>query len=763
MSPTQPALDEANDALEAVARHVRDLAAAAPGWCWEIGPDLRVTYAGDQLKMATGLSPDNIVGRPLRGLLAGAVDREAMKLYFDLLHEHRPFRDIVIPYRRGDGRKGHFRVSGVPVMADDGSFLGHRGFAADITAEAEAGALAERSEALLREAIESLAEGFALFDSNERLVLCNSRYRDMVGLVKESLVPGISMEGLLQLAAQRRQFQFESAEAWISDRLRRFRDSTSPSEERTHDRRYVRFADYPTACGGRICLRTDVTDIRLAEQRLRDAIDSLSNGFVLWDSMDRLVMCNERFRDIYRFLGKAEDLTGRQFSELMRPLIDDDLVEMENGESVQHWFAGRLNPNQAPAAQPFLLHFKDGRYIEVCEHRTTEGGRVSICSDVTDRKRTEAALTESEHKFKGFLTASPDAMIVVNEIGDIILASDRAVALFGYSREELVGKPVGMLLPERYQTGHKALMDRYFANPKARNVYTGTDLYGRCKDGTEFPAEISLGPTRTSDGLVTLVAVRDVSVRKHADAMMRRAQKMEALGTLAGGIAHDLNNMLVPILTFTKLTAESLPETGSEQGYLSVVVEAANRAKELVEQILIYSRSETTERRPIDLAWVVGEALKILRAGIPRTISLQADIASEPLPILGNRTQIHQLVMNLCSNAADAIGGKTGKIAVILRAERGIDGRASETAPYGCARLSTIDDGIGIDEATIERIFDPFFTTKPVGEGSGLGLAIVQSIVAGHGGTISVESCVGAGTRFDLLFPLLKDPIETTG
>lgn len=746
-----------------MARRLRETAEAPSDWCWEVGPDLRITYAADQLETATGLSPDKIIGRSLKEFLAGVVDRQTMQRQLDVLREHRPFQSFVIPYHTTGGRNGHLRISGVPILADDGSFQGYRGCAVDITAEVEARAAAQHSDAVLRAAIESLAEGFALYDSNERLVLCNSRYRDMVDLVTESVVPGISMEELLQLAAEQRQFQFESAPAWISDRLHRFRNFTGPFEERTNGGRHVRYADYRTACGGWICLRTDVTDIRLAELRLRDAIDSMSNGFALWDPMDRLVLCNDGFRDIYRFLGKAEDLTGRQFRELMRPLVDDELVELPNGESAQDWFASRLNHHEAPTEQPLLLRFKDGRYIEVRERRTAEGGRVSVCLDVTDRKRREAALKESESKFRGFLTASPDAMIVVNEAGDIVLASDRAVALFGYTQEELVGKPLGILIPERYRTGHKALTAGYMARPKARNVNTGSDLYGRRKDGTEFPADITLGPTRTSDGLVTLAAVRDLTARKQAEAVMRRAQKMESLGTLAGGIAHDLNNTLVPILTFTKLTAESLPETSAEREYLMMVLEATNRAKELVAQILTYSRSETTERMPIDVARVVGEALKMLRAGISPTIDLRVEITSEPMPILGNPAQIHQVMTNLCTNAAHAIGDKRGEINVILRAERQSDGHASETAPAGCAKLSVIDDGIGMDEATLQRIFDPFFTTKHVGEGTGLGLAIVHSVVAAHGGTVAVESRLGAGARFDLSFPLLRGTTETAG
>lgn len=259
------------------------------------------------------------------------------------------------------------------------------------------------------------------------------------------------------------------------------------------------------------------------------------------------------------------------------------------------------------------------------------------------------------------------------------------------------------------------------------------------------------------------VSIRDVTARKLIEAQLAQAQKMEALGTLAGGVAHDLNNTLVPILVFTQLAAASLPEASPDRQYLETVIEAGNRAKDLVEQILTFSRSDTTERTPMDLTRAVGEALKMLRAGISPTIDLRAEVPSEPLPVLGNATQIHQVVMNLCTNAAHAIGGKTGKITVVLRAERGNGGHPSEKVPAGCAKLSVVDDGIGMNEVTRRRIFDPFFTTKPVGEGTGLGLAIVHSIVAAHDGTITVESQVGAGTRFEVSFPLIIENIQLGG
>ena len=246
---------------------------------------------------------------------------------------------------------------------------------------------------------------------------------------------------------------------------------------------------------------------------------------------------------------------------------------------------------------------------------------------------------------------------------------------------------------------------------------------------------------------------QDVTERRAADERARElerklmhSQKLEALGTLAGGIAHDLNNTLTPIMALSKIMARRLEPDSKDRTNLEMIFAASEQARDLVKRVLAFSRQETIDKKPANLAEIITDALKLLRATIPTSIQLGEQIRDVP-SISADASQIHQVVTNLVSNAAQAIGNRLGTITVRLEVVPGMETR-------GAIRLTVIDTGQGMDETTRQRIFEPFFTTKQVGQGTGLGLSIVDGIVADHGGWIGVESEPGHGTRFDLYFPI---------
>jgi signal transduction histidine kinase len=242
--------------------------------------------------------------------------------------------------------------------------------------------------------------------------------------------------------------------------------------------------------------------------------------------------------------------------------------------------------------------------------------------------------------------------------------------------------------------------------------------------------------------------------QKETERQLLHSQKLEAIGTLAGGIAHELNNALVPVLALTKFTANRLPPASRERENMLLVHRGAERARDLVRQILAFGRKQQSQQVLFDLGAVLRETTGLMRSTIPSTIAIVEDLAPVP-PLYGDPGQLHQAIVNLVNNAAQAIGTAPGSIT--LRLDEAMD------APLGdgvaAVRLAVEDTGCGMDAATAARIFEPFFTTKGVGDGTGLGLSVVHGIIMGHGGSIEVESAPGKGTRFQICLPVAAEAV----
>ncbi|MBW2569788.1 MAG: response regulator [Deltaproteobacteria bacterium] len=243
-----------------------------------------------------------------------------------------------------------------------------------------------------------------------------------------------------------------------------------------------------------------------------------------------------------------------------------------------------------------------------------------------------------------------------------------------------------------------------------------------------------------------------------------QSQKMESIGTLAGGIAHDFNNALFSIMGYTDLTMDDVPEGSHAQSNLKEVLIAANRAKDMIQQILTFSRQSETEKKPVKVQSVVKETIKLLRTSIPTTIEIRQNIDEDCKPVMADPTQIHQVVMNLGTNAYHAMREKGGVLAIDVAEEKiSMDDSASypDLHPGTYIKLTVSDTGHGMDKAVMDKIFDPYFTTKPVGQGTGMGLSTIHGIVKSHGGDIKVYSEPGKGTAFHIYFPLIETkPVE---
>ena len=393
---------------------------------------------------------------------------------------------------------------------------------------------------------------------------------------------------------------------------------------------------------------------------------------------------------------------------------------------------------------------------------TIEGEKcaLTIALDVTEQKLAEQERKQSEERFSRMFNSSPLPIFLTRfEDGQMVDVNESFLSMSGFTREELIGRTSLELEFYGGQNERKHIVEylRKYGHLHAHEQKFRTKS-GQIRNHVLWMDAITIGGEKH-----ILVLALDVTEQKQTEQkqkqleeQLRQAQKLEALGTLAGGIAHDFNNILGAIISFSELTRMDNPDNTELQENLGEVLKASNRATNLVRQILSFSRRQKHERKNLQLAGVIQEALKLLRATLPATIDIQHSIDDELPDVLANPTQIHQVVMNLCTNSAHAMKDRQGQLQVKLSRLylNDADPRPQPELVAGdYVRLTVSDTGSGMDETTLKRIFEPFFTTKGPGEGTGLGLSVVHGIVKEHEGVIGVESEPGRGTAFTIYLP----------
>jgi PAS domain S-box-containing protein len=379
----------------------------------------------------------------------------------------------------------------------------------------------------------------------------------------------------------------------------------------------------------------------------------------------------------------------------------------------------------------------------------------------SERKQAEEALREREARIRRLVESNVIGVHVWDLAGGLHEANDAFLRTVGYSRQDLLSGNVNwasITAPEYRAADAHAIEE--LAQSGTFQPYEKEYIR---KDG-ERVAVLIAGAAFEGSSEQGVAFILDLSERKAAEAervrlgeRLRQAEKMEAVGRLAGGIAHDFNNVLAGILAYGDMLFEQAPAESPLKRYAQNVLTAATRGRALVEQILAYSRSQRGKREPTDICRTVAETLELVRGSLPPDIRLEASAPEAPLVVIGDATQLHQVMMNLCSNAIQAMSGGTLRVALEttdFSTERALTHGTLKPGRY--ARLSVEDSGSGMDEATLSRIFEPFFTTKDVGQGTGLGLALVYAIVTDLGGAIDVKSAVGQGTTFAIYLPLVE-------
>jgi len=391
----------------------------------------------------------------------------------------------------------------------------------------------------------------------------------------------------------------------------------------------------------------------------------------------------------------------------------------------------------------------------------------SLSAKLQDKVRelewTKAKIEDEERFYRNLFNSMRDVILMIDLNRRILDANQPALRnASGYELDEIRGKKTEQFYINRqdYEDIGAAIYNSNTLENQNEQFFEA-DL--RKKNGEVFKAEITISKIFNEKGKVTgiCVVLRDVTDRKKLEDQLRQSQKLEAIGTLASGIAHDFNNILTALIGYSEMAMSELhTEADKAQSDLQEVLKAGERARALVDQILTFSRQGEQERKPLQIQHVVKEALKLLRASLPTTIEIRQNIDETCGTILADPTQIHQVIMNLCTNAYQAMRDHGGILGVTLKQEEISEEYAERFLDIGPGRylkLEIDDTGSGIQPAIIEKIFEPYFTTKKKGEGTGLGLSVVHGIVKSHDGHISVYSEPGKGTTFKIYFPLYEN------
>jgi len=509
----------------------------------------------------------------------------------------------------------------------------------------------------------------------------------------------------------------------------------------------------PSALLGAIAKRKAERDRELAEQALRRSEDYFRT--LIENSSDILTILNHKGKILFqspsieRVLGyRPEELLDKNAFDLMHPNDVQRVLAIFSGDLM------KLN-SQSPVEYRFRHRDGSWRFLESIGKNLLRdpsiAGIIINSRDVTERKRAE----ERIHEQAALLDKATDAIMTLNLEGQITFWNSGAERLYGWRADEAVN-----------QLHESALYSKDNApafNARSRTLRDGRwkgELIQMRKDGAELFVESrwTLVPDRDGNPRSMLIINTDITEKKKLEAHVLRAQRMESIGTLAGGIAHDLNNVLTPILMSIRVLREDLPDTGSRR-LLDTLESSAQRGANIVQQVLSFARGAEGERALFQIRHPVNEVVKIARETFPPSIIIQDDAPKDLWMIYGESTQVHQVLMNLLVNARDAMphGGKIRVTAENATIDESYCRMQPDAQPGRYVVLTVADTGTGIPPALVSRIFEPFFTTKPVGKGTGLGLSTALGIVRSHGGFINVYSEVGKGTSFKVHYPAAPD------
>ena len=740
-------------------------------WSSDLG--MAFQYVSPSVEKLLGWTPDEVLAAGVTMTLPPESLRLAAGKLQVILDQHRSgrrdFEPVIfeIEQNRKDGTRVWTEVSARPFLDDEGRMAGISGATRDISERKKVEEALRYTHARLQRFVDANIVGVVIAKPSGAVVEANDYYLRTIGYSREEFERGMVDWRAITPP------EWLPADDRAIEKLRERRTCAPYEKEyvrRDGTRVSVLLCDVmlPGPEEEIVAFVLDITDRKRSEAALRESEERFRQAFYTSPdavNINRLedglyVDVNEGFTQLTGFA--REDVIGKTSAEINiwchladRQKLVRGLKEQGYYENLEARFRRKDGSVTTALMSASILLLHDVPHI------------LSITRDISDRKRMEEELKQSEERFRMVVESSPDAIFVRSGSGHFVYLNPAAVRLFGAaSSDQLIGKHIMERIPP---DEHAAISERITLINEGHAVPMMERTYLRI-DGSPIHVEVSAVPFRFEGTNGALVFARDITERRRAEQALRESernlrqlQKMEAMGTLAGGIAHDFNNILGVMIGFTELAMLETQELPDVQSNLEQVHKAGVRAQDLVRQILTFSRQSDQELKPVVVSHLIKEATKMLRATIPSSTQIRHQIRPRTSAVVADPTQIHQVLMNLVTNASHAVQGMSAGSIDITLDEETLDQQSAaihpDLKPGHYVILKVRDNGTGIPAGIIEKIFDPFFTTKETGKGSGMGLAVVHGIVKNHGGAITVESEVGSGSTFTVYLPSLeKEP-----